>query len=138
MITFLFLRLFIFSGTYKGSASGKQARQQHAEIKCPSLDKLLAEMEEERSTRASMKSYAFLGLANGVDSVGGVNLALKGEIDFLQGRNEELRAQLMAMRVDLKANQMSLARAEEEAERLGQDVKVSVCFRHRSVIVLLP
>lgn len=35
------------------------------EIKCPTLDKLLSEMEQNRTIRSSMKSYAFLGMVEG-------------------------------------------------------------------------
>lgn len=114
------------TGSKKLGAKQQQNQKRSSEIKCPSLDKLLVEMEQDRSVRSNMKTYAFLNLGAGVDgtTANGINLALKGEIDFLQGRNEELRVQLMELKTEAKATRISLARAEEEAERLSSDVKV--------------
>lgn len=112
-------------GKKLGTKQQQSQRAGSTEIKCPSLDKLLVEMEQDRSVRSNSKTYAFLSLGAGDDSTAnGINLALKGEIDFLQGRNEELRVQLMELKTESKATRISLARAEEEAERLSGDVKV--------------
>jgi len=97
-----------------------QGQAKHKEIKCPSLDKLLVEMEQNRSVRSGLRSYAFLNLTNGeADST---SLAFKAEIDFIQGRNEELRLQASGLRAELRAAQTALAKAEDEAERLRGDV----------------
>jgi len=92
-------------------------------IKCPSLDKLLVEMEQNRSVRSGLKSYAFLNLINSDSSPDSISLAFKAEIDFIQGRNEELRIQTSGLKNELRLAQIGLAKAEEEAERLRGDVK---------------
>ena len=52
-----------------------------------------------------------------------MSLALKGEIDFLQGRNEELRAQLAQLKTELTHSQTSLIKSQDEVERLSSDVR---------------
>ena len=57
------------------------------------------------SNRVRMGSVRNLALYNFTDrGVDGNMLVLKSEIDYLQGRNEELRAQLAQSRNDLSRN----------------------------------
>ena len=100
----------------------KSANKTASSIKCPSLDRLLDEMEQNKITRSTMKTYAFLNMTDG--NAKNVNLALKSEIDFIQGRNEELRSQLIQLKNDLKKSQISLAKAETDVERLSEDVRL--------------
>ncbi len=51
---------------------------------------------------------------NGAD---GISLALKSEIDYLQGRNEELRGQILQLKSDLNKSQVSLIKAQDEVSK---------------------
>ena len=73
------------------------------------------------SNRVRIGSVRNLALYNFTDSgVDGNMLVLKSEIDYLQGRNEELRAQLAQSRNDITRNTMNLNRNQG-------DVRVIVC-----------
>lgn len=108
----------IKTGGMKSKSLGKSK-----EIKCPSLDKLLLEIEQNRTVRSNMKSYAFLNMIDG-GSANNVNLAFKSEIDYIQGRNEELRTQLVQVKGELKTAEIKLAKFEDEVDRLNGDVRV--------------
>jgi centrosomal protein CEP290 len=74
--------------------------------------------------RSNMKSYAFLNQILSSTSSDGITLALKSEIDFQQGRNEELRAQILHLDTELQKTHASLVKSEDELERLRADVHV--------------
>lgn len=107
----------------KKSSSKKLSRD--TTIKCPSLDKLLNELEANRAIKANMKTYAFLNqiLTDG-NMANNVTLALKGEIDSLQGRNEELRSQLMQLKNELNKSQVACLKQQDEIDRLNSDVRL--------------
>ncbi|CAF0743692.1 unnamed protein product [Brachionus calyciflorus] len=93
-------------------------------IKCPTLEKLLNELESSRSSRANMKSYDFLNKILADTNADSIALALKSEIDFLQGRNEELRSEVVSMKSELNKAQTSLIKSQEEIDRLNSDVRI--------------
>lgn len=93
-------------------------------IKCPALDKLLDEFESNRSYRANKGSYDFLNKILADSNSDSVLLALKSEIDFLQGRNEELRNEIVATKSELKKTHISLMKSEEEKDKLNGEVRV--------------
>lgn len=109
----------------KTTKSKQPQQQQDNTIKCPSLDKLLTELEANRTIKANMKTYAFLNqvLAEG-NIANNVTLALKGEIDQLHGRNEELRSQLLQLKNDLNKSQINALKNQDEIERLNNDVRL--------------
>ena len=43
-----------------------------------------------------------------------INVALKAELDYLHGRNEELRTQIIQYKSDLNKSQNSLTKAQDE------------------------
>ena len=94
-------------------------------IKCPSLEKLLSELESSKAAKASLHKYSFL---NQMLSEGGPGnsalIALKSEVDFLEGQNEELRSQLKTSKNELAKCQLSLAKAQEDVEKLNSDVRL--------------
>jgi centrosomal protein CEP290 len=83
-------------------------------LKCPSLEKLLATMDANKASRNNMKNYSFLNqfLSNG--NLDDITMALKSEVDFLQGRNEELRTLMTQTQNDFNRNQSLLQKAEDE------------------------
>lgn len=89
------------------------------------MDKLLNELETNRTIKANMKTYAFLNqvLTDG-NLANNVTLALKGEIDQLQGRNEELRSQLLLLKTDLNKSQVNVIKYQDEIDRLNSDVRL--------------
>ena len=103
---------------------GKGGKKGETLIKCPTLDKLLATMESNRVSRANSKAYAFLNQILSDDSQNSIPLALKAEIDYLNGRNEELRTQLTELRVELNKSQATFNRAQDEIDRLNGDVRI--------------
>ena len=94
-------------------------------IKCPTLEKLLSEMEAHRAIRSNMKAYSFLNKilleGGGADAV---NLALKSEIDYLLGRNEELRNQILQQRAEIKNSNKSVTLLQDEVDKLKGDVRL--------------
>ena len=70
-----------------------------------------------------MKSYSFLNQLLSNSNTDGMTLALKSEIDFMLGRNEELRGQLSLSHSELAKSQAQLAKAQDELERLHGDVR---------------
>jgi hypothetical protein len=62
-----------------------------------------------------MKAYSFLNkiLIDG-GSPDAINMALKGEIDYLQGRNEELRHIILQQKNDLNNVQKNLIKAQDD------------------------
>ena len=93
-------------------------------IKCPTLEKLLDEFESNRTYRANKGSYDFLNKILADSNSDSILLALKSEIDFLQGRNEELRSEIVATKSELKKTQMTLMKSEEEKDKLNGEVRV--------------
>lgn len=94
-------------------------------IKCPALEKLLNEMEAHRAIRSNMKAYSFLNKilleGGGADAV---NLALKSEIDYLLGQNEELRNQVLQQRAEIKNSNKSVTLLQDEVDKLKGDVRL--------------
>jgi centrosomal protein CEP290 len=94
-------------------------------IKCPALEKLLSEMEAHGAIRSNMKAYSFLNKilleGGGADAV---NLALKSEIDYLLGRNEELRNQILQQRAEIKNSNKSVTLLQDEVDKLKGDVRL--------------
>jgi hypothetical protein len=69
-------------------------------------------MESNRVSRGTIRNLA---LYNFTDVGGdGNNLVLRSEIDYLQGRNEELRSQLVEVKTELTKHQISLSKAQVE------------------------
>lgn len=65
-----------------------------------------------------MKAYSFLNKilleGGGADAI---TLALKSEIDFLSGRNEELRATILHQKNEINNSQKNLTRLQDEVIR---------------------
>ena len=80
-------------------------------------------METNRANRASSRAYSFMNQILADTSLDGVNLALKGEIDYLNGRNEELRTQLIEQRNELSKILSSFNKAQDEIDKLNGDVR---------------
>lgn len=93
-------------------------------IKCPSLEKLLDEMETNKAFRSNIKSYDFLNKILADSNCDSITLALKSELDFLQGRNEELRSEIVQIKSELKKTQISLIKSQEECFKLNEEVNV--------------
>lgn len=67
------------------------------------------------SNRVSKGSFRNLALYNFTDSgVDGNLLVLKSEIDYLQGRNEELRTQLAESKNELMKNTTNLRKTQPD------------------------
>ena len=79
-------------------------------------------MESQKSMRTNLKAYSFLNqiLAEG----GSVDIALKSEIDYLHGRNEELTNQILIFKSESNKAQVNLAKAQEEIDKLNGDVRL--------------
>lgn len=71
-------------------------------------------MESNKTIRANTKSYSFLNQILADCNADAISLALKSELDFLQGRNEELRTEIVQMKADLNKSTSSLIRAQDE------------------------
>jgi hypothetical protein len=72
-----------------------------------------------------MKTYAFLNDILATDgNANGISLALKGEIDYLQGRNEELREQIVQLKSENSKSQVALIKAQDEVEKFNNDVRL--------------
>ena len=78
-----------------------------------------------------MKAYSFLNkiLVDG-GSADAINMALKGEIDFLLGRNEELRNSILQQKNDFNQVQKSLIKAQDEVS------KERMVFKMRSISLI--
>jgi hypothetical protein len=61
-----------------------------------------------------MKAYSFLNKILAESNADAVTLALKSEIDYLQGRNEELRSHVLILKGDLTKSQTTLIKAQDE------------------------
>lgn len=60
----------------------------------------------------------------GLNNDGNINQnVLVSEIDYLQGRNEELRAQLNETRKENTKTQFQLTKAQNELDRLNENIK---------------
>jgi hypothetical protein len=64
--------------------------------------------------RNNLKTYSFLNQILTDNGADGISIALKSEIDYLQGRNEELRGQILQLKSDLNKSQISLIKAQDE------------------------
>lgn len=64
--------------------------------------------------RSSVKNYSFLNKLLGESNADQITLALKSEIDFLQGRNEELRSHISSLKNDMNKSQAALIKAQDE------------------------
>ena len=106
----------------KGKLKTTKSLRDQALIKCPSLDKLLSEMEAHKTMRTNIKAYSFLNqiLAEG----GSVDIALKSEIDYLHGRNEELTNQILIFKAEASKAQLNLLKAQDEIDKLNSDVRL--------------
>lgn len=71
-------------------------------------------MESSRNMRDNMKTYSFLNQILADGSADALSLALKSELDFLQGRNEELRGEILQFKAELKQSQTALIKAQDE------------------------
>jgi hypothetical protein len=67
--------------------------------------------------RSNLKTYSFLNQILTDNGADGISLALKSEIDYLQGRNEELRGQILQLKSDLNKSQVSLIKAQDEVSK---------------------
>lgn len=63
-----------------------------------------------------MKSYAFLNQVLSDISADGISLALKSEIDYLLGINDELRTQIMNLKKETNRSNASLLKAQDEVK----------------------
>jgi hypothetical protein len=82
----------------------------------------LKEMESQKTLRTNLKAYSFLNqiLAEG----GSVDIALKSEIDYLHGRNEELTNQILIFKAESNKAQVNFLKAQDEIDRLNSDVRL--------------
>lgn len=72
-----------------------------------------------------MKTYSFLNQILTDNGADGISLALKSEIDYLQGRNEELRGQILQLKSDLNKSQVSLIKAQDEVNKKIYIIRIS-------------
>ena len=80
-------------------------------------------MEANKELRSNLKAYSYLNQMI-IDGNGDpINLALKAELDYLHGRNEELRAQIIQYKADLNKSQTSLTKAQDEVHNLIVSIK---------------
>jgi centrosomal protein CEP290 len=71
-----------------------------------------------------MKSYSFVNQLLSNTTQDGITLALKSEIDFQHGRNEELRTQILQLNAELRKSQLGQAKAQDEIDRLTADIRL--------------
>jgi hypothetical protein len=68
--------------------------------------------------RSNLKTYSFLNQLISENGADGMSMALKGEIDYLQGRNEELRGQIIQLKSELNKSQVNLIKAQDEVRSI--------------------
>lgn len=75
----------------------------------------IKEIEAHRAMRSNMKAYSFLNKilleGGGADAI---NLALKSEIDYLLGRNEELRSSILQQKNEINNSHKNQTRLQDE------------------------
>lgn len=72
-----------------------------------------------------MKSYSFVSqmISQNASGLDGIALELKSELDFVLGRNEELRGQVVQLNRQLCHAQTEANKWQEESEKLKGDVR---------------
>lgn len=71
-------------------------------------------MESNKALRSNLKAYSYLNQMIIDGNADPINVALKAELDYLHGRNEELRTQIIQYKSDLNKSQNSLTKAQDE------------------------
>ncbi len=82
------------------------------------MSKTFKELESSRAMRSNLKTYSFLNQLISENGADGMSMALKGEIDYLQGRNEELRGQIIQLKSELNKSQVNLIKAQDEVRSI--------------------